>query len=185
MKINLKDKKRITIKIQVMKKYTLLFIGILALAAIQSCNHQVVYDSPDQFVDEALPHVEMIGVEGVKSLIDEGSDYLLIDVRGAEEHHPGYIPGSVNVPRGTLEFNMGKNEFWEGIKLHAPKKDANIVVYCKKGQRSILAAYTLKKMGFTKVRYMEGGYKNWEMNYPMVYDKDDMSHDDHAEAGGC
>ncbi len=58
--------------------------------------------------------------------------YTLIDVRQEIENYYGYIPGSVNIPRGSLEFNIGKGEYWDNIGLYMPEKEEIIVVYCKR-----------------------------------------------------
>jgi rhodanese-related sulfurtransferase len=53
-----------------------------------------------------------------------------------------------------------------------PEKTEKIIVYCKKGQRGILAAETLSKLGYSNVYALEGGWKNWEVAFPDIYEKD-------------
>ena len=125
--------------------------------------------------------------EQVKEKLDNGDMILLIDVREPNEFNAGYIPGSVNIPRGTLEFKIGNEAFWDAAFLYLPETTEEIIVYCKKGKRGTLAAETLKKLGYENVTYIDGGWKEWEMNYPLLYEKnlDAMGHDDGAESGGC
>ena len=119
--------------------------------------------------------------------LDNGDMILLIDVREPNEFNAGYIPGSVNIPRGTLEFKIGNEAFWDAAFLYLPETTEEIIVYCKKGKRGTLAAETLKKLGYENVTYIDGGWKEWEMNYPLLYEKnlDAMGHDDGGESGGC
>ncbi|SHO81698.1 Rhodanese domain protein [hydrothermal vent metagenome] len=105
-------------------------------------------------IDEAEAHVEQICPKDLYILDDK---MILIDVREPEEYASGYINAHNNltIPRGKLEFMA--------IKKIADVygEDAHIVTYCLKGPRGSLAAYQLKKMGFTNVRNLKGGILNW------------------------
>jgi rhodanese-related sulfurtransferase len=115
--------------------------------------------------------------------------YTLIDVRQEIENYYGYIPGSVNIPRGSLEFQIGKQEYWDNAGLYMPEKEEIIVLYCKKGDRGILAAETLTKMGYTNVKALDGGWKEWEVSYPDLYEKNLEKLGGHSSepvsSGGC
>src|SRR5215208_6645869 len=77
-----------------------------------------------------------------------GNGITLIDVRESEEWDAGHIPGAKHVPRGYLESRI------EGA---APEKGGRVVVYCASGQRSALAADTLKELlGYSNVSSMTG-----------------------------
>src|ERR671911_1019418 len=83
-----------------------------------------------------------------------GNGVVLVDVRESEEWDRGHIPGAVHVPRGYLESRI------EGA---VPDRDARVILYCASGQRSALAAHTLKQLlGFTNVRSMTGGITLWK-----------------------
>ena len=83
-----------------------------------------------------------------------GNGVTLIDVRESEEWDRGHIPGAVHVPRGYLESRI------EGA---VADRDARVVLYCASGQRSALAAHTLKELlGYTDVRSMTGGITLWK-----------------------
>jgi rhodanese-related sulfurtransferase len=120
---------------------------------------------------------------------EEGTVFTLIDVREDAEHYAGYIPGSVHLSRGRLEFNIDKDEFWEEEGLYKPAKDEIIVLYCKKGERSVLAAEALGKLGYKKVYTIIGGWKTWERTYPDEYEKNLEKLGGHeaapAKSGGC
>ncbi len=152
-----------------------------------SCQRKDNFSDVDSMVAEAMKSSETITVEQLKALIDNGEMLLLIDVREPAEHNAGYIPGSLNIPRGTLEFKIGNADFWDEAMLYMPEKDEPIVVYCKKGKRSILAAQTLHRLGYKNVRYLDEGWKKWEMTYPLIYEKnlDKVPHNEGVEVGGC
>lgn len=93
-----------------------------------------------------------------------------------------HIAGSINVPRGTLEAacDYGYSETVPEL-VEARKKE--IVVACRSGNRSILAAYTMQLMGYEKVALLKTGLKGWtDYEQPLVDLSDDEIDPDFAEA---
>jgi rhodanese-related sulfurtransferase len=87
-------------------------------------------------------------------------DIVLIDLREqAEREAHGVIPGAVHIPRGMLEFCADP-----ALPVHAEELDPSrrIVLYCAHGNRSALAALTLKAIGFPDVAHLDGGFPSWE-----------------------
>lgn len=171
-----------------MKKIIMLVFSLFFV--LTSCNRLSQFSSPDDMVTEALKVVKMITVEELNQLMESEEIYTLIDVRQKSEHYFGYIPGSLVVPRGSLEFLIGSEEFWEEEGLYMPLTEEKIVVYCKKGNRGILAAESLKKLGYEDVVALEGGWKKWELSYPDIYEKNlEMLSgggiEEHDDGGGC
>src|SRR5215210_6652676 len=83
-----------------------------------------------------------------------GNGIVLVDVRESDEWDRGHLPGAVHVPRGYLESRI------EGA---APDRDARVILYCASGQRSALAAHTLKELlGYSDVASMTGGITLWK-----------------------
>jgi rhodanese-related sulfurtransferase len=171
-----------------MKKVIILVFGLLFVFA--GCNRVGQYFSAEDMVSEALRVVKTITVDELNQLMESEEIYTLIDVRQKSEHYYGYIPGSLVIPRGSLEFLIGSEDFWEEEGLYMPLKDEKIVVYCKKGSRGILAAETLEKLGYTDVVALDGGWKKWELSYPDIYEKNlEMlsggGAEEHDDGGGC
>jgi molybdopterin/thiamine biosynthesis adenylyltransferase/rhodanese-related sulfurtransferase len=83
-----------------------------------------------------------------------GNGVVLVDVRESEEWDAGHIPGAKHVPRGYLESRI------EGA---VADRDHRVVVYCASGQRSALAANTLREqLGYENVASMNGGITLWK-----------------------
>jgi len=78
---------------------------------------------------------------------------LLVDVREKDETDAGVLPGAKLIPRGFLELRVE-----EAIPDHA----ADVVLYCAGGTRSLLAARSLREMGYTRVRSLAGGFGAWK-----------------------
>lgn len=79
---------------------------------------------------------------------------VLIDVRESDEVAAGKLPGAVHVPRGFLESRI------DGAVGDRAKR---VVLYCASGNRSALAARTLKDdLGYENVESMTGGYTLWK-----------------------
>jgi rhodanese-related sulfurtransferase len=76
---------------------------------------------------------------------------VLLDCRDPNEVALGKIPGAIHISRGRLEQN---------IEAAVPR-NANLVVYCANGNRSALAAVTLRDMGYEQVSSMSVGFNGW------------------------
>jgi len=164
-----------------------IIILIVVFGIFLSCQRTERFSSADEMVEFASEGLKTITVEDLKTKIDSFEMFNLIDVRESSEHNHGYIPGSVNIPRGTLEFKIANEEFWESTGFYYPEPTEQFIVYCKKGSRSILAAETLKKLGYENVVFVKGGWKKWELSYPLVQEKnlEFESHGSEEEVGGC
>ena len=80
-------------------------------------------------------------------------DALVLDVRDAGEYAGGHILGAKSLPLARVESGAGDV---------AKKKDATLIVYCDTGDRSGKAAGALKKLGYSKVVNLSGGFGAWK-----------------------
>jgi len=170
-----------------MKKYLGIAGILIVFSILTGCNKNVEYSSIDEMIESTAIKVADVSASELKAKLDEGEMMLLIDVREHSEHIYGFIPGAVNICRGVLEFRIGNEEFWDSQFLYLPEKNEEIIVYCKKGKRGVLAANSLKMLGYTNVKNLKGGWKEWEMNYPLLHEKslEEASHGAVEEEGGC
>ncbi len=81
-------------------------------------------------------------------------DTLLIDVREPDEYRQGHIAGSINIPRGMLEFRISNEPQLQNLSRP-------IVVYCKTSGRAALSVVAMQTMGFTNVVSLAGGFDAW------------------------
>ena len=95
---------------------------------------------------------EQISGAEAKALMDSESGYIIIDARTQEEYDQGHIPGATMIPEYEIEDRAEKE---------LPDKDQLILVYCRSGRRSKIAAEELVKLGYTNVKEF-GGIIDWE-----------------------
>ena len=95
---------------------------------------------------------EQISGAEAKALMDSESGYIIIDARTQEEYDAGHIPGAILIP---------EYEIADRAEKELPDKDQLILVYCRSGRRSKIAAEELVKLGYTNVKEF-GGIIDWE-----------------------
>lgn len=95
---------------------------------------------------------------------------VVIDVREPAEFETGHIPGSINIPRGVLEFQVDAHPAVAHVSDPAlSHKDCPIVVVCRTGGRAALSAFKLQRLGFSNVQSIAGGVIAWgEAGMPLV-----------------
>ena len=95
---------------------------------------------------------EQISGAEAKALMDSESGYIIIDARTQEEYDEGHIPGAILIPEYEIADRAEK-------ELH--DKNQLILVYCRSGRRSKIAAEELVKLGYTNVKEF-GGIIDWK-----------------------
>ena len=116
-----------------------------------------------ELMDEARETIPEVTIDDVKAQMENGARPTLLDVREREEYREGHLEGSVPLPRGFLEMR---------IEETVPDKGTPIVAYCAGGVRSLIAARTLKELGYDNVTSMSGGYTAWKnAGYKWVADR--------------
>ena len=104
-----------------------------------------------QLVEEARQRIKEITAREVIQMRERGEDFAIVDVREDREWNLGHVPGAVHVARGTLEGHI------EG----AVPREQKVVLYCARGNRSALAADTMREMGYRDVTSLAGGIQAW------------------------
>ena len=92
-----------------------------------------------------------ITMEEAVTMMEEETEYIILDVRTAEEYSEKHIPGAINIANEVI----GTEDIPE-----LPDKDQLILVYCRSGNRSKQASEKLVKLGYTNIVEI-GGINSW------------------------
>jgi rhodanese-related sulfurtransferase len=112
-----------------------------------------------KIVDDAKTRVRETNVDAVKTRIDRGDKFVLVDVREESEFAKDHLPSAIHLGKGIIERD---------IEARVPELNTEMILYCGGGFRSALAADNLQKMGYTNVISMDGGIRDWrEKGYPL------------------
>lgn len=123
-----------------MKKLIFLLLAVVLLTA---CGQ-------DKENDQGAVYVN-ITAEEAKEIMDTEEGYIILDVRTQEEYNEGHIPGAIVISH---------EEITEKAEEVLTDKDQLILVYCRSGRRSKLAAEALVELGYTNIREF-GGIIDW------------------------
>jgi rhodanese-related sulfurtransferase len=124
----------------------------------------------EQLANEAKARVqEMTPAQIAEKLQQPNTDWVLIDVRENDEYRAGHLPGARGIGRGILEYHIADE---------VPDTDTEIVLYCRGGNRSALAAASLQEMGYRNVISMSGGYREWTADpaRPVSHEGEPIQH---------
>ena len=123
-----------------MKKLILILLAVLLLAA---CGQDKENDQEAVYVN--------ITAEEAKQIMDSEEGYIILDVRTQEEYDQGHIPGAIVISYDEIE---------EKAEEVLTDKKQLILVYCRSGRRSKLAAEALVELGYTNIKEF-GGIIDW------------------------
>ena len=123
-----------------MKKLIFLLLAVMMLTA---CGQDKVNDQGAVYVN--------ITAEEAKQIMDSEEGYIILDVRTQEEYDQGHIPGAIVISH---------EEIAEKAEDVLTDKDQLILVYCRSGRRSKIAAEALVELGYTNIKEF-GGIIDW------------------------
>ena len=123
-----------------MKKLVVLLLAMLVLTA---CGQD------KENMQEAV-YVNITAAEA-KEIMDTQEGYAILDARTQEEYDEGHIPGAILIPY---------DEILEKAEDVLTDKNQLILVYCRSGRRSKLAAEDLVELGYTNIKEF-GGIIDW------------------------
>ena len=123
-----------------MKKLTILLLAVILLTACGQSNGN----------EQEAMYVNITAQEA-KTIMDTEQGYVILDTRTREEYDQGHIPGAIQISHDEI------TEKAEGVLTD---KDQLILVYCRSGRRSKLAAEALVELGYTNIKEF-GGIIDW------------------------
>ena len=141
-----------------MKKIASFFALMLSLLTLSACAAPAAAAATPAPTVTAAVEYKKISAADAKARMDSGDTIIILDVRTQEEYDAGHIPGAILVPNETI------------VDKHPellPDLDAEILVYCRSGNRSAQAAKKLIAIGYTNVVDF-GGIIDWP--YDVVTD---------------
>ena len=106
-------------------------------------------------VQDAKTRIREIDIEEYKRLREAGEAGQLVDVREEHEWQAAHVAGAIHLSKGTIERDIEKT---------IPDKNARLVLYCGGGFRSALATDNLRKMGYSNVLSLDGGWRALEVS---------------------
>ena len=116
---------------------------VLALLLLTACGQEKENKQEATYMN--------ITAKQAKEIMDSRQDYIILDTRTQEEYEQGHIPGAILIPHDQIK------DLAEGL---LPDKDQLILVYCRSGRRSKLAAQDLLSLGYTNIKEF-GGIIDW------------------------
>jgi rhodanese-related sulfurtransferase len=112
-----------------------------------------------KIVENAKQRIREVSVDDVKTKLDRGEKFVLVDVREESEWAKDHLPGAIHLGKGVIERD---------VEQRVPDLNAPVVLYCGGGYRSALAADNLQQMGYRNVLSMDGGIREWrEKGFPL------------------
>ncbi|PSJ38846.1 MBL fold metallo-hydrolase [Allosphingosinicella deserti] len=116
-----------------------------------------------QLLSEAARKVPFMAMAELHRRLDSNpSELTVLDLREKEAFEAGHITGARHLPRGQLELR---------VNTELPDPTARLVTCCEFGKISVLAAATLRDLGFSRVAALQGGITGWlEAGYPLESD---------------
>ena len=137
--------------------------------------------SYDDLVADALTRVKEIMPWDLSKRLAAGDAPVLLDVREPAEFALLRIPGSINVPRGVLEQSC-EWDYDETMPLLAAGREQEIVLICRSGKRSALAADVMRQMGYISVVSLKTGVRGWnDFEQPLLDEAGNAVDGDHAD----
>jgi rhodanese-related sulfurtransferase len=106
----------------------------------------------EALVDDAKGRIVEVTIDDLLAKEQRGEKFRLIDTREDDEWRAGRMRGAEHIGRGVIERD---------IVDKVPDKGEELILYCGGGFRSALAADNLQRMGYTRVRSLAGGWREW------------------------
>ncbi|MCP4075507.1 MAG: rhodanese-like domain-containing protein [Gammaproteobacteria bacterium] len=135
-----------------------------------------------QIAAEIAPNITEMMPWDAEEFLESNQNTLIVDIRENHEYDTMHIADSLNVPRGILE-NACEWDFEETEPELVEARDRPVILVCRSGNRTTLAAYTLQQMGYDNVISLQTGLRGWsDYELPLVdieekpVDIDDADH---------
>ncbi len=121
-----------------------------------------------ELIREYLSEVKEVMPWDMVERLEVNPDLLIVDVREPYEYDEMHIEGSMNVPRGILE-SACEWDFEETEPDLVKSREREIMLVCRSGHRSVLAAHSMQVLGYQNVISLQTGLRGWkDYDQPLV-----------------
>ena len=121
-----------------------------------------------QLVEDSLSRIRELFPWDAETFLSDNPDTLIVDIREPYEFEVNRIRGSINVPRGILE-SACDYDYEETVPELAGARERPVLLVCRSGNRSALAADVMQDMGYQEVYSLKTGLKGWnDYELPLV-----------------
>ncbi len=114
----------------------------------------------NELIKEAIPQVKQLLPWDLEQKIVSDIVPLIIDVREAYEFEAMHINNSIFIPRGILE-QACEWDYDTTVPKLVNARDKEVIIVCRSGTRSVLAALTLQQLGYKNVYSLQTGVRGW------------------------
>ncbi|PQJ96367.1 rhodanese-like domain-containing protein [Chromatium okenii] len=114
-----------------------------------------------ELMKSCLSDIQEIMPWDLEERLAQNPELLLLDVREPDEFAAMHLAGSLNVPRGILE-SACEWDYEETLPELVKARAREIVVICRSGYRSVLAAHSLTVLGYQHVASLKTGLRGWK-----------------------
>jgi len=123
-------------------------------------------------IEDVLPDIKELFPWDLDDRLKDNPDITLVDIREPYEFDVMHLEGSINVPRGVLESACDWG-YEETVPELACCRQKEVILICRSGNRTALAAYTMQLMGFENVSSLKTGLAGWnDYELPLVNNDD-------------
>jgi len=134
-----------------MKRNKAVILAVILSIGLSGCNSRNEKDIAKEESAVREGNYTQISMDEAVKMMEEETDYIILDVRTPEEFAQKHIPEAINIPNETIG---------DAAISELPRKEQKIFVYCRSGNRSKQASEKLAASGYTNV-YEFGGINEW------------------------
>lgn len=143
-----------------MKLITHLALIILSITFFSCNNSAIKHETVAELVTAAKASIESINSKDLAQIINKGHDLQIVDCREENLYKEGHITGSINIPRGILEFS-GK----------LSNRRLNTIVFGNDQGSAALAVQSLHKLKYSNCYWVDSSWEDWKNQFPDLVEK--------------
>lgn len=122
----------------------------------------------NDLINQCIPEIRELMPWDLEEKLTDPVPPIIVDIREKNEYDTAHIQNSILAPRGILETCCDW-DYDETIPELASAREKEIVLVCRSGNRSVMAAFTMQLMGYENVYSLKTGLRGWnDYEQPLV-----------------